>query len=107
MELLIALNPKEAKEFIDCYEGTFRYYNFLTESETESILEKLVNQDGSKGPKWRDPEDFYRKVTDMGGKLEFAPHYNRWALFTTANKMASDHHSAIAKWVGEDRGQIL
>ena len=101
--LLADTNLRSAKELVECYEGNLKYYNFLTETEAEEVVEKFVNQDNSKGPKWRDSEELFRKVEEMGGKVECAPHYNKWALYVTMNKFASDQNSVIVKWVGDDK----
>lgn len=77
--------------------------NFLTESEAEEIVDKFSNQDGTKGPKWRDPEEVFRKIEELGGRVECEPHYNKWALYVAMNKFSSDQHSVIVKWVGDDR----
>ena len=101
--LLATVNLRSAKELVECYEGALKYYNFLTETEAEEVVEKFVNQDNSRGPKWRDPEDVFLKIGEMGGKTECEPHYNKWALYVTMNKFASDQNSVIVKWVGDDR----
>lgn len=101
--LLAEANLRSAKELIECYEGTLKYYNFLTENEAEEIVAKFENQDNSKGPRWRDSEDVFRKIEEMGGKIECVPHYNKWALYVAMNKFASDQNSVIIKWVGADR----
>lgn len=106
-DLLADTSAKDAKELVECYEGTLKYYNFLTESETEKILANFVNQDGSRGPKWKDPEDFFKKVDEMGGKIECEPHYNKWALYVTMNKFYSDQNSVIMKWVGDDKDKYF
>ena len=100
--LLANANIRDAKELVECYEGTLKYYNFLTESEAEEIVAKFINQDGSKGPKWRDPEELFARVEDMDGKAECEPSYNKWALYATMNKFFSDQNSVIMKWVGND-----
>lgn len=105
--MLSDTNPRIAKELLECYEGSLNYYNFLTETEAEDVVEKFVNQDGSKGPKWRDPEELLRKVTDMGGKIDSEPHYNKWALYVAMNKASSDNHSTIVKWVGDDKMKYI
>lgn len=105
--LLADTNLRTTKELIECFEGNLKYYNFLTESEAESILEKFVNQDGSKGPKWRDSEELFRKVNELGGRIECEPHYNKWALYVAMNKFASDQHSVIIKWVGDDKAKYF
>lgn len=105
--MLTHLDIKKAHEFVSCFEGTLKFYNYLTESESEKIVDSFINQDGSRGAKWRDPEEFFRSVQEMGGRIEHEPHYNKWALYVTANKFFSDQHSVILKWVGNDRDKYL
>lgn len=100
---LAECNPKQAQEIVECYEGSLKYYNFLTESEAMAILDKFMNQDGSKGAKWRDPEEFFSRVQSKGWKVECEPNFNRWALYVAMNKSYSDQNSFITKWVGDDR----
>lgn len=107
MCVLAELNLRSAKELLECYEGNLKYYNFLTESEAEEIVGKFVNQDGSRGPRWRDADDLLRKVSDMGGNTESEPAYNKWALYVTMNKYASDQDKFITKWVGDDKSKYL
>lgn len=104
---LVDTNVRGAKELLECFEGTLKYYNFLTESEAEDIVSDFVNQDGSKGAKWRDAEEFFRKVEEVGGKVECEPHYNKWALYVAVNKFFSDQNSVILKWVGDDKNKYL
>ena len=99
--MLAHIDVKKAEEFLCCFEGTLKYFNYLTPSEAANIVDKFVNQDGSKGPKWRS-EDFFEVVESLGGTLEHEPYYNKWALYVTANKFASDQNSVIVKWVGDD-----
>lgn len=47
--LLASLDVKKANEFVECFEGTLKYYNYLTENEAEKIVNSFVNQDGSRG----------------------------------------------------------
>lgn len=101
--VLADTNIKDAKELLECYEGTLEFYNFLTESEAENIVSEFANQDGSKGPKWRDTDEFFKKVEEAGGKVECKPSYNKWALYVTMNKFFSDQNAAIVKWVGDNR----
>lgn len=100
-------NLRNMKELVECYEGNLKYYNFLTESEAEDIVEKFNNQDGTKGPKWRDSEEVFRKVEELGGRTEGEPHYNKWALYVAMNKFSSDQHSVIIKWVGDDKDKYF
>lgn len=104
---LADINLRSLKELVECYEGNLKYYNFLTETEAEGVVDKFINQDGSKGPKWRDSEEMFQKIEELGGKIECEPHYNRWALYVAVNKSASDQHSFIVKWAGDDRDKYL
>lgn len=99
--MLANTDAKQAEEFLCCFEGTLKYFNYLSSSEASRIVDRLVNQDGSKGPKWR-ADEFFETVTNLGGELEHEPYYNKYALYVTANKFASDQHKVIVKWVGND-----
>ena len=105
--VLADVNPRMAKEVLECYEGTLKYYNFLTENEAEEIVAAFQNQDGSKGPKWRDPDELFEKVEEHDGKIECEPYYNKWALYVAMNKAASDQNSVILKWIGDDKDKYL
>lgn len=107
IDVLAELNIRSAKEIIECYEGNLKYFNFLTESEAENIIYSLVNQDGTKGAKWRDSDEVFRKVESIGGNLSMEPYYNKWALYVTLNKFASDQSKVILKWVGEDKDKYF
>lgn len=102
VQMLIDLDEAKGKDFVECFEGTLKYYNYLTENEAKRVVDSFINQDGSRGPKWR-PEEFFQTVQSFGGDIEYEPHYNKWALYVTANKFASDQDSAIRKWSGADR----
>lgn len=104
---LADVNPRLAKEMLECYEGTLKYNNFLTETEAEEIVTCFLNQDGSKGPKWRDAENLFAKVEEFDGKIECEPAYNKWALYTAMNKAASDKNSVILKYIGDDRDKYI
>lgn len=105
--LLSEVNLRSMKELIECYEGNLKYCNFLTESESEEILNKIVGQDGMKGPKWRDYEELFRKVKEYGGKVECEPHYNKWALYVTMNKIAVGQNTVLLKWIGDDKDKYF
>lgn len=105
--LLASVDVEKANEFVDCFDGTLKYYNYLTEGEAEEIVTAFVNQDGTRGPKFDDPDDFFTFVERLGGKTEYEPHYNKWALFVTANKFASDQGNVVRKWTGNDQEKYL
>ena len=105
--LLADTNFRDAKEVYECFDGTLKYYNFLTETEADAVVDHFVNQDGSKGPKWRDADDLFKIIEEMGGKIECAPYYNKWALYVTMNKFFSDQNSAILKWVGDNKDKYI
>lgn len=67
----------------------------------------LKNQDGSKGPKWRDPDELFEKVEQHDGRVECEPYYNKWALYVAMNKAASDQNSVILKWIGDDKDKYI
>lgn len=89
------------------HKDTLKYYNFLTENEAEEIVAAFQNQDGSKGPKWRDPDELFEKVEQHDGRVECEPYYNKWALYVAMNKAASDQNSVILKWIGDDKDKYI
>lgn len=99
--MLANIDSKQAEEFLCCFEGSLKYFNYLTSSEASRIVDSFINQDGSKGPRWRSGE-FFETVESLGGELDHEPYYNKWALYVTANKFASDQHKVIVKWVGDE-----
>lgn len=105
--IIASLDLKKAGEFVECFEGNLKYYNYLTESEALKIVDTFINQDGSRGAKWRDPDEFFKAVQSMGWSVDNEPHYNKYALYVTANKFASDHSNVIAKWTGNDRDKFF
>lgn len=74
--------------------------NYLSELEAKSITAKFVNQDGSKGPKWAFSQ-FETIVGSLGGSVEVCPFYNKFALWTTANMLYSDHADSLKEFVSE------
>lgn len=105
--MLADANVKFAKELLECYEGNLKFWNFVTSSEAEAIVSRFINEDGTKGPKWKDAEEVFKKVEAIGGKTECLPHYNYYALFVAINMYISDQQSTIIKWVGEDDDKIF
>lgn len=72
-----------------------------------SVVAAFQNQDGSKGPKWRDPDELFEKVEQHDGRVECEPYYNKWALYVAMNKAASDQNSVILKWIGDDKDKYI
>lgn len=107
MSLLANFNPRQADELVNCFEGALQYYNYLSKNEAGTIVDAFVNQDGSRGAKWNNSEEFFELVGRIGGDIECEPYYNKWALYVTTNKFASDQHSVIQKWVGADKEKYL
>lgn len=97
-EKLVETHPSIAKEWLDMLEAVC-WNNFLTEEQAKEIAGRLINQDGSTGPKWS-MEAFFAAVPKLGGKIEVEPHYNKYALWMVANA----HYSDFAKSTSEDMG---
>lgn len=107
VHILAEESPRSMKEFVECFEGTLKYYNYLTESEALSIVSAFVNQDGSRGARWKDSVNFFEEIKAKGHEIECEPHFNKWALYVTVNMCSSDQHSTIMKWVGSDREKYM
>ena len=97
----------KAEEFVECFEGTLKYNNYLSKYETEHILSEFINEDGTRGAKLANYDEFFKVVEDINGKKEHEPYYNKWALYVTANKFASDHYTVLIKWAGNDRFKFI
>ena len=98
---LATTNPQMAKEWLERLESV-SWNNYLTETQSEKLASKLVNQDGTIGPHW--PMDiFFNVVPKLEGKLDDEPYYNRYALWLVANA----HYSDFARSTAEDMGYNL
>ena len=95
---LYEVAPEKAEELLKCYEGSLRYYNFLTEEEAKVIVDAFKNQDGTDGGKWG-MHTIIAEVENFGGKLSYQPYYNDYALYAVMNMVHSDHSPVIKKWV--------
>lgn len=91
-------HPELAEEWLNNIR-TKMWNNYITESQARKIASELVNQDGTRGPKWN-METFLGVVLRNGGKPEDEPYYNRCALWLVANA----HYSDFAKSTAEDMG---
>ena len=106
--LLHSIDPETAVNFLEGLQGSLNYDNYLTEREATSIVSGFRNQDGTNGPKWRDKDAFFEKVKSIdGGQVENPPCYNKWALYTEMNKVASDHHSTLMKYADGDTAKYF
>jgi hypothetical protein len=97
---LATANPTMAQEWIDMLER-MAWNNYLTRPEAEVIANKLVNQDGSKGPHWS-YDVFKGAVESLGGKMSEEPYYNCYALWVTANMLYSDHFDSASEYVPKE-----
>lgn len=87
-EKMTIMAPGMAKEWLEMLEPIM-WHNYLTLEQAKSLAEKLVNQDESKGPHWS-MDTFMGVVQRLGGKVEDAPYYNKYALWLVANAHYSD-----------------
>lgn len=91
-------NPSMAKKWVEMLEPVV-WNNYLTAEQATELANKIVNQDGTKGPHWS-METFFAVVPKLGGVIEEEPYYNRYALWLVANS----HYSDFARSTSEDMG---
>lgn len=96
---LLDRDPKLAEMWLEKLEGS-HWCNYLSKGEAEDIVANLENQDGTKGGKWS-YEQFEEAVASLNGKMECEPKYNRYALWTTANMLYSDHAESLSEFIEE------
>lgn len=94
-------------EIFNYYDGMKQYNNYLTEDEASQILSNFVNYDGTKGAMFKNSMWLFNRLTEQNLHCECAPNYNKWALYVTMNKFASDHGNVINKWIGEDKDKFI
>ena len=92
---LAEMNPRAAQMALDKLEAMY-WNNYLSSAEAKDICAKLVNQDGTTGPKWS-KEAFLQVVEKHDGEPEKKPHFNDNALWVTAAMIYSDHAKSIAE----------
>lgn len=97
-DMIADSNPSMAKKWLDMLEPVV-WNNYLSADQAQELADKIVNQDGSKGPYWS-MDIFFNVVPKLGGKLDDEPFYNRYALWLVANA----HFSDFAKSTSEDMG---
>lgn len=96
---VVELNPKLAQQWLDKLEAS-EWNNYLSQAEAEGIAGKLVNQNGSRGPKWPFTV-FSQTVEAFGGKISDEPFYNKYAMWVTANMIYSDHAATLSSIVSD------
>jgi hypothetical protein len=98
--MLAEKHPELAEKWLTKLEAG-KWHNYLSKSEAEEIVSKLINQDGSHGGHW-DYETFKAAVESLGGKMTDEPFYNCWALWATANMRYSDNAKSAAEFVPKE-----
>jgi hypothetical protein len=98
--MLAEKHPELAEKWLTKLEAG-KWHNYLSKSEAEEIVSKLINQDGSHGAHW-DYETFKAAVESLGGKMTDEPFYNCWALWATANMRYSDNAKSAAEFVPKE-----
>jgi hypothetical protein len=98
--MLAEKHPELAEKWLTKLEAG-KWHNYLSKSEAEEIVSKLINQDGSHGAHW-DYETFKAAVESLGGKMTDEPFYNCWALWVTANMRYSDNAKSAAEFVPKE-----
>ena len=94
-------HPELAEKWLSKLEAG-KWHNYLSKVEAEDIANKLVNQDGSRGPHWP-YETFKGAVESLGAKMAEEPYYNCWALWIMANALWSDHHKSLSEFVPKEQ----
>jgi hypothetical protein len=98
--MLAEKHPELAEKWLTKLEAG-KWNNYLSKSEAEEIVSKLINQDGSHGAHW-DYETFKAAVESLGGKMTDEPFYNCWALWAVANMRYSDNAKSAAEFVPKE-----
>lgn len=93
-------HPELAEKWLSKLEAG-KWHNYLSKSEAESIVNKLQNQDGTRGAHW-DYDTFKGAVESLGAKMSEEPYFNCYALWATANMLWSDHYKSASEFVPKD-----
>lgn len=94
-------HPEIAEKWLTRLEAS-KWHNYLSKTEAEDIANKLVNQDGSRGPHW-DYDTFKGAVESLGGKMSDEPFYNCYALWVVSNMRYSDNYRSASEFVPKDQ----
>lgn len=90
-------HPEIAERWLTRLEAG-KWNNYLSKTEAEEILSRLVNQDGSKGAHW-DYDTLKNVVESLGGHMKDEPYYNGCSLWVVVNMLWSDHHESVSEFV--------
>lgn len=96
---LAEMNPRAAQMALDKLEA-LNWNNYLSAKEAEEIVSLLVNQNGTKGPKWTFSQ-FENLIEDIDENDECPPYFNKYALWAVMNMLYSDHAKTAIKFVEE------
>lgn len=105
MSCLSKCDDNVINELLDCAEGLCKYNNFLTEKEAYTILQEFKNYDGSTCAPLR--ESVLDKLQNNGKCIDKVPDYNKWVLYVTMCKFASDQEKVISKLVNNDHNAYI
>lgn len=92
-------------EMADCFEGICKYNNFLTEKEANTILKEFRNYDNSKGAPF--DASVLNTLQNNGKPIEKDGVYNKWALYTTMCKFASDQGEVIMNLINRNYDDFI
>lgn len=98
--MVVDKHPELAKKWLDKLEAS-DWNNYLSDTEAVEIVSQLRNRDGQTGAHWN-MATFVNAVQSIGGEMENPPHYNKYALWATANMLYSDHYKSAKKYVGDE-----
>lgn len=85
----------EFEEMAELHKGIAEYGQFLTEKEAKRIVDKFLNYDGTRGPKWAMPAMVWETIERLGGKKSEAGKYNCWSMYVLMNMMHSDYGGVL------------
>lgn len=95
---LASKHPEMAENWLSHLEAS-KWNNYLSEREMMNIAKRTTNQDGSKGFHW-EYSTLEKALSELEGKMEDCPYYNKYALATVMNIIYSDHANSIAMDLG-------
>ena len=105
MSYLSKCDDNTINELLDCTEGLCNYNNFLTQKEAQEILNGFRNSDGSSGAPLS--VSVLETLSSDNKCIDETPNYNKWALYVTMCKFASDQGEVISKLVNNDHNAYI